>query len=286
MEPAMNPETISIYNHFLTNLSLPIRVAGIAQRELLHQYLFNHAPNPLNRSGKKVFSQNDEDGITLEICKRIFNKPGTFIEFGVGNGLENNTLILLASGWTGGWIGNEDLAFPIPAGGFSRLHYQRGWVTRENCAQLLELSLSKHYDKKTIDVLSIDLDGNDLFILESLLRNQIKPSVIIVEYNAKFPPPIEFTIDYDPSHTWGKDDYMGASLTSFTKLLEPFHYRPICCNITGCNAYFVRFDHLHLFSDVPEDISLIYREPNYELAYMYRRGHATSARTIQRFLSD
>ena len=31
----------------------------------------NEHPNPLNRCGAKVFSQNEEDGITLEIISRM-----------------------------------------------------------------------------------------------------------------------------------------------------------------------------------------------------------------------
>ena len=44
-------------------------------------------PNPLNLYGKKCFSQNDEDGITLEIIKRLNIKKGVFAEVGPGNGL-------------------------------------------------------------------------------------------------------------------------------------------------------------------------------------------------------
>ena len=51
-------------------------------------------PNPLTRYGRKCFSQADEDGITLEILRRIGIQDGTFCEFAVGNGLENNTLLL------------------------------------------------------------------------------------------------------------------------------------------------------------------------------------------------
>jgi hypothetical protein len=193
--------------------------------------------------------------------------------------------VLLACGWSGGWIGNENLGFPVPEGGFARLHYQKGWVTRENCTHLVKTSLAKSLGHKPVDLLSIDLDGNDLYVLDALLTSQLKPSVIIVEYNSKFPPPIEFSIEYDPAHAWVKDDYMGASLTSFSKMLDRFGYRLICCNITGSNAFFIRLDHVHLFSDTPDDIYLIYREPNYELAYMYNRGHPTSVRTIQRLLS-
>ena len=43
--------------------------------------LQNKHPNPLNSYGKKGFSQTDEDGITLEIIKRMGIKKGIFAEF-------------------------------------------------------------------------------------------------------------------------------------------------------------------------------------------------------------
>ena len=64
------------------------------------------AKNILNKSGKKYYSQNDEDGILLEILNRMNKKKGSFLEIGVAglswhprlekrNGTENNTIILL-----------------------------------------------------------------------------------------------------------------------------------------------------------------------------------------------
>jgi hypothetical protein len=52
---------------------------------------------------------NDEDGITFEIPRRIGLADGVFAEFGVGNGVENNTLAPAAAGWTGFWVDGEDL---------------------------------------------------------------------------------------------------------------------------------------------------------------------------------
>ena len=51
-------------------------------------------------------------------------------------------------------------------------------------------------------------------------KDNIFPKVFIVEYNAKFFPPIEFIIDYDENHKWTGDDYFGASLTSLEKLFK------------------------------------------------------------------
>jgi hypothetical protein len=51
-----------------------------------------------------VFSQDGEDGIILEILRRVGVKSRRFLEIGVGNGLENNTAFLLYQGWSGMWI--------------------------------------------------------------------------------------------------------------------------------------------------------------------------------------
>jgi hypothetical protein len=58
--------------------------------------------------GRRHFSQNDEDGILLEILRRLdIVDARSFIEFGVGDGTENNTIILLAKKWSGAWVGGR-----------------------------------------------------------------------------------------------------------------------------------------------------------------------------------
>ena len=55
-------------------------------------------PNPINRTSVlNGFAQFEEDSITLEILDRIGLRNGYFVEFGVGEGLENNTLEIKAS---------------------------------------------------------------------------------------------------------------------------------------------------------------------------------------------
>ena len=86
-----------------------------------------------------------------------------------------------------------------------------------------------------------DLPKNDLGVD---LENNFKPSVFIVEYNAKFIPPSKFVMDYNESHRYSLDDYFGASLTSYNDLFNSHNYRLICCNsFTGCNAFFVKYFH-------------------------------------------
>lgn len=240
--------------------------------------------NPLNRFGRKCFSQTDEDGITLEILRRIDGlQGGVFAEIGVGNGMENNTLILAALGWKGFWIGGEALAPTLRSESRRRFCYLRKWVTLENILALCSEAM-KSLEIQAIDVISLDLDGNDIYLAEAMLGAGLTPKLFIVEYNGKFPPPVEFQIDYDAGHVWQNDDYFGASLASYAKLFGKFGYRLVCCNShSGANAFFVQDRYANRFEDVPADIQSIYVEPRYWLYGSY--GHKPSVRTVEQILN-
>lgn len=239
----------------------------------------NASPNPLLRHGEKFFSQNDEDGILLAICGRIGLQHGVFVEIGVGNGLENNSLILLMSGWRGVWLGAEALAFEAPDGG--PLLFQECWVTKENCPSLLAHGLAA-LGASQPNLLSVDVDGNDLYLLEAALGSGTAPDIVVAEYNAKFPPPIRWSVAYDPGHTWDGSDYQGASLQSLVDLLERFDYRLVACNVTGINAFFVKNVHAPKFADVPRAIEQLFMSADYN--WFVAKGLPTSPRTIAQFL--
>jgi len=233
--------------------------------------------------GAKVFSQADEDGLTLEIIKRLGIGKGVFAELGVGTGVENNTLILLASGWKGFWIGVEKLAFDTKTS--NRLYFLKEWVTKDNVSNIFSKWLKK-VSAEDVDVLSIDFDGNDLIFCEKLLsENACNPKLLIVEYNSKFPPPIEFSVRYDDSHEWERDDYQSSSIQSYVTMLEKYGYKLICCNAaTGVNAFFVKDGYLELFPEVPKAISDIYTDP-FHLLHSHITW-PTSVKTIERIIED
>lgn len=238
-------------------------------------------PNPLVRFGAKVWSQADEDGITLEILRRLGLATGTFAEFGVGNGLENCTLALLALGWRGVWLGGSDLAFD-PDGG-DRLAFHQGWITPDTASGLLRQGLDRLGLSGWPDVLSVDLDGNDLHVTQALLKAGARPRLVLIEYNARFVPPMRFCIAPDPGHAWARDDYFGASLQSLADMFGDYGYACICCNAaTGANAFFVGEGDLALFPEVPGDLALIHAEPNYRIPRSH--GHPPSPRTIRKLI--
>ncbi len=195
----------------------------------------------LERYGFKVYSQNDEDGIIQEIFNRIGTTSKTFVEFGVGNGLENNTVTLLLQGWSGLWIESNEQHVSSIQSKFhdpirnSRLRLKLAFIDRDNINDLIG-----EYFIGEIDLLSIDIDGNDIHIFESLER--VKPRVVILEYNAKFPPPISVAQRYDPAFKWRGTDYMGASLQAITQVAITKGYSLVGCSLAGVNAFFVRED--------------------------------------------
>ena len=237
----------------------------------------DRSSNPLVKAGEKYFSQSDEDGITLEICRRIGLEGGCVLEFGVGDGLENNSLILLLGGWRAVWIGNEDLSIHIPPG-CRNLTFSKAWVTAENAATLVADALGAD-GLGAVNLLSIDLDGNDIYVLERLLATGLRPDVVIVEYNGKFPPPIRWRVGYDAGYRWDGSDYQGASLQAFADVLSARDYRLVCCALTGVNAFFIRRDHADRFADVPDTIETLFYPADYN--WFVRRGHGVSKRTIE-----
>lgn len=219
-------------------------------------YLQRESKNPLESFGRKIFSQSDEDGITLEICRRIGISARTCLEIGCGNGLENNTLVLLAHGWKAIWFDGVPLAFDANISP-NRLYHSQQFVTRDNLMELVGLVPQDPNDQ--IELISVDIDGNDGYLVEEFLINGVMPSVYIVEINEVFPPPIVFKQKYSSDHIWDHSRNYGWSLQAYIDLFARYGYRLVVCNPqTGVNAFFVRSDQLENFADVPTDIDHLF----------------------------
>ena len=196
----------------------------------------------LERFGYKVYSQNDEDGIINEIFNRIGTTNKFFVEFGVQDGLETNSHFLLFQGWKGVYIEGDNNYFDRIKNNFNKpilngnLTLLKEFITAENINELLYKSGA--YAIKDIDLLSIDIDGNDYHVFDAI--DCVNPRVIVIEYNAKFPPPIEWVMPYNPNHIWDGSDNAGASLEAITKLANKKGYRLVATNLTGTNAFYVK----------------------------------------------
>ena len=198
-------------------------------------------PLHLDRYGYKVYSQNDEDGIISEIFKRIGTTNKFFVEFGVQSGIESNCHYLLFLGWKGLWIEGSKKYFKRLQKCFSKPLSTRQlvainvFITTENINKLIGEDGKVNGE---IDLLSIDIDGNDYWVWEKITC--VKPRVVIIEYNAKFPPPAEWIMEYNPNHKWDGSDNHGASLKSLELLANRLGYSLVATNKNGANAFFVK----------------------------------------------
>lgn len=272
----------SLIRKFFFPLSLPL--IRISDRLLQAEWdrLKQESRNPIQKVGAKFFSQSDEDGIIIEILRRLQIRAGRFFEFGVGDGRENNSLVLLSLGWRGIWSGGEDLCFTPPTES-KRFAFLKRWIDADNVVDIFHEGMAR-IGGGIPDVLSLDLDGNDLQFARNLLADGVRPAVFIAEYNGRFPPGAEWEQAYDRTHRWQHDDYMGASLQSFVTLFEKNDYQLVACNLlTGANAFFVRNDLISpAFDDVPKGIEANFIPSRIHLFYSY--GHPVSPRTIERII--
>ena len=192
-------------------------------------------PLRLSRFGAKVFSQGDEDGLLAETFRRIGTAGRRFVEIGV-EPRECNTRFLLVNGWSGAWIdaADRDLAPVAREVADGRLRFVRATVTRENVNALV----GETAGAGALDLLSIDIDGNDYWVWEAL--EAARPRVVVVEYNATFPPPVSVVVPYDPGRAWDGTSHFGASLEALSRLGARKGYALVGCSFTGVNALFVR----------------------------------------------
>lgn len=229
----------------------------------------------LERHGLKVYSQYDEDGIIQEIFNRIGLQSRRFVEFGAGDGLENNTLKLLLEGWNGLWLeGSENFVSEVNRKfrdviSEGRLQAKAAFIDRDNINSLIE-----PYFKGEIDLLSIDIDGNDIYVFDAI--NVVTPRVIVIEYNGKFPPPMNLAQRYNPGHTWDKSDYGGASLEAIAKVASRKGYCLVGCGIVGLNAFFVRSDLVEDKFEAPFTAENHYQPARYFLSRTYVSGHPSN----------
>ena len=237
-------------------------------------------PKRLQAAGYKLYSKEFEDGMIREIFARIGTRTKTFVEIGAADGLENNTAALLFEGWRGLWFeGAADNVTAATAGlpkltASGRLRIRQALVEANNVNALIK----EGGFSGEIDLLSIDIDSRDLYVLQAL--TVVAPRVIVAEYNGVFPPHIDFVVARDSVGGWPGTDYYGVSLKTLTEAMAARGYALVGCNLVGCNAFFVRSEETadHFFE--PFDAATHYEPQRFHAGRWLRRGHAADYRTL------
>lgn len=242
----------------------------------LKQELAHIAPQHPALRGFKVYSQADEDGIIDYLLSRLPEGMATrkFIEIGCGDGLENNSHYLLLQGYSGVWVDGsaENIArIRSQLGDFDgkRLLVASSFIDLDNI-DALTAEWVAFLGGAELDFLSVDIDGNDAYIVAAMLR-QVQPRLVCVEYNAKFPPSLAINTAYDKQRAWSGDDYHGASLRHFCDMLGG--YTLVACCLAGTNAFFVRNDLAPLYPR--HSVDVLYQPFRAELCLL-QPGHPAS----------
>jgi len=239
-------------------------------RQLLSEARYSH-PKNLNRHEFKVYSQFGEDGVIAEIFRRIGVSTRTFVEIGVGDGLENNTTYLLLQGWRGSWLEGDKKQVEQIRRTFSRplaegvLQVRESFVTAENVADLVaEMKV-----KSEPDLLSLDVDQNTYYVWAALAG--LRPRVVVIEYNSNFPAGLDWKVPYHPGKVWDGSFYYGASLKALELLGLSMDYVLVGCPISGNNAFFVRRDLANDHFEQPATAEHHYQPPRF---FLYSKaGH-------------
>lgn len=196
----------------------------------------------LHDFSNNVYSQFGEDGIIAKIFEFIQPKSKVCVEFGAWEGFyHSNTANLWTHGWKGvlieGDLGKFEKLGPNTAQyGCICIHAMVQPTGDDSIDAIL-----KRQGISEVDLLSIDIDGNDYYIFENL--DGIRPRVVICEYNPTIPKHLELVAV--------KDNFFGCSSLALTKLAERKGYRLLA--ITDTNCIFVDEKEFPAFSSFETD---------------------------------
>lgn len=189
------------------------------------------------------FSQNGEDGITDYLTRQLNSSNRYFVEIGSSDGIENNTAwFAIAKKYSGMMVEGDKKLSNRSKQNMAQFNLgiksENIFISRENIEQFINL-----LSYKNPDLFSLDIDGNDYYVMKSLFDKNLRPKICIVEYNSAFGPDKILTIPYKPdfnylsAHVSGI--YYGVSISAWKKLFLEQGYKFVTVDCRGVNAVFI-----------------------------------------------
>jgi predicted DNA binding CopG/RHH family protein len=227
----------------LTSLLSKLNEIKVQNGKILSEIKKNGKFSNINETEFKVFSQFGEDGLIQHLINNLKISKKCFVEFGVENYEEANTRFLLENNnWSGLIIDSSKKNINHIK---KQNYYWRNDITAV-CAFLSPKNINKILDDNSfngnIGILSVDVDGNDYWILNSI--EIISPDIIIIEYNANFGSEDSVTIKFKENFQRGTKGLnkliYGCSIKAAVNLCNKKGYSLVCTNSNGNNAFFVK----------------------------------------------
>jgi len=188
-------------------------------REL--DFKLHRARLALRRDG---FSNENEDQILAKYITELLpqDHDRTAVDIGAGDGIRwSNTYALFLNWWQGLGIEFDSHKFVALAQAykyFPNVYACRNRATPDNIVSLF----NSYGIEKNFSVLSLDIDGNDYWVLRAILF-RFRPQLIVTEINEKIPPPIRFVVKYNPDFHL-RHHFFGYSIAMLADLCEEFGY--------------------------------------------------------------
>lgn len=201
-------------------------------------------------SGDYIYSHCDEQSTIDEYLKILDLESGYCVDIAASDGIhKSNTFPLYKNGWAGLAVEYNTRKFASLANNlsaFSNVKLAKCMVTPQNVLSLL----SANDIPERFDFLSLDIDGYDYFVLEKMLE-RYRPKLICAEINEKIPPPIKFTVKWNPSYTWAEDHFFGQSISQLHMLAVKHKYALVELHYN--NAFLIPIEHSPKTSLNPEE---------------------------------
>lgn len=158
----------------------------------------------------KDYSQHGESTVLANLFEQLNIYTGVFVDIGAGDGYHlSNTRYFLNAGWKG---------VMIDADNKGNMEVHQAFVNLDNVLSLLR-GVPEEFD-----LLSIDIDGNDFWILQKIITSAFKPKVIICEVNSQLPLYKSIAMSYDENYCWDGSHCYGMSYLAACKLLHENGY--------------------------------------------------------------
>jgi hypothetical protein len=231
-------------------------------------------PIDFDALSNSLYAQGAEEAMLERIFERVPPRHRFCVEFGASDGVRNsNTARLLRErGWRGVLIEASDYRFPRLRDNYAStpgVRVMQARVQPDNAERLF----AEAEVPEDLDLLSIDIDGNDYWVWRSLERH--RPQVVVIEYNPYYEPPERWVMTYNPEHAWDGSTYYGASLESLVHLGKAKGYELLCCDRMGNNAFFVEQSLYSRFGVTDNSPQVLFRPAMYKVRFTGRNTFVT-----------
>ena len=221
-----------------------------------------------------VYSQGAEEAMLARIFELVPPRRQFCVELGASDGLRNSNTALLVRdrGWRGVMIEASDYRFSKLRDNYAAASNVR-LVQATVQPDSVERVLAEADVPTDLDLMSIDIDGNDYWVWRAIER--YRPQVVVIEYNPYYAPPERWVMKFNAEHAWDGSTYYGASLESLVVLGKHKGYELICCDRQGNNAFFVEqalYPRFGLADNAPQ---VLYRPAMYKVRFVGKNTFVT-----------